>query len=350
MKNQIKLALIICTYRREEYIKKNIEKLSNTRFFDANYPEHYGRLEIFVVDNARELSVQDSELVHFFKNRNTGGSGGFQRGIEEVRRADTDRRFSHAIFMDDDVEFEEESFYILFDYLKNVDEKNADRPVAGRMLDKEHPNIQWTAAELWNRGDIRHVEFLRNTDEKPFIPGRVVYDVDADYGGFWFCCYPMSFVRRNDLSPFFLHCDDVEYGLRCGRPPVIIEGVHVWHETFEKRITPVIRYYDMRNSLLVNRIYGLLPKKQEVLSGWKEKITNFHVKEDWISEYMLIIAMWDFLRGMRWLRQIDGERYHKKLLRTRSNRWKNALAWRMTELRFLCTQRINEAKNIQFFG
>ena len=189
MKNQIKLALIICTYRREEYIKKNIEKLSNTRFFDANYPEHYGRLEIFVVDNARELSVRDSELVHFFKNRNTGGSGGFQRGIEEVRRTDTDRRFSHTIFMDDDVEFEEESFYILFDYLKNVDEKNADRPVAGRMLDKEHPNIQWTAAELWNRGDIRHVEFLRNTDEKPFIPGRVVYDVDADYGGFWFSIF-----------------------------------------------------------------------------------------------------------------------------------------------------------------
>ena len=42
--------------------------------------------------------------------------------------------------------------------------------------------------------------------------GRVIYDADADYGGWWFCCFPYVFVQENDVLPFFIHCDDVEYG------------------------------------------------------------------------------------------------------------------------------------------
>jgi GT2 family glycosyltransferase len=118
--------------------------LLSSRFFDQEDQEYYGCLEIFVVDNASELVLDEKhEKLHLIKNRNTGGSGGFQRGIEEIRKYDN---FTHVIFMDDDVTFELSCFYILYNFLKNVDEDNSDRPIAGRMLDKDNPNIQWTVA------------------------------------------------------------------------------------------------------------------------------------------------------------------------------------------------------------
>ncbi len=331
---EINIAVIICTYHRKECVTRNVEYLESSFFFEETKLDYYGHLEVFVIDNASELNIHDKKFVHYVKNRNTGGAGGFQRGVEEVRKRSEAVNFTHVLFMDDDVRFELSSLYILYDFLRNVDENQINRPVVGRMLDIDHPNIQWTAAEKWNGGNISHVEFLRNTQEKPFVLGKVNYGADAEYGGFWFACYPYSYVKNNDILPFFIHCDDVEYGLRCGKKPIIIEGVHVWHETFEKRITPQIRYYDMRNPLFVNQIYGFLKPKDEMLQLWKEQITEFHIKGDLISEYMLIIGLRDFLRGLKWLKRIDSEKYHKKLMNIKTNRWKNALSWRFVEIIF----------------
>ena len=340
--NDVRIALNICTYKREDYVRKNLALLLASRFFDRSDSEYYGRLDIYIVDNASGIdntcfgAVEKealSEYIHPIRNRNTGGSGGFQRGIEEIRKDDARKHFSHVIFMDDDVSFDIESFYLLFEFLRDVDEDDSDRPVAGRMLDADNPSIQRTAVEKWNDGNIEHVEFLRNLDEAPFHPGKVIYDADADYGGFWFCCYPYSFVKDNDILPFFIHYDDVEYGLRCGGSPIIIEGVCVRHETFEKRMSPVIKYYDTRNPLFVNSLYGYLPSGDELYSAWKDEITKYHVEEDWLTEYMLIIAMRDFLRGMDWLKHLDSEKYHKKLLEARSGRIKNAIAWRLVAAR-----------------
>ena len=132
-------------------------------------------------------------------------------------------------------------------------------------------------------------------EENLYTPGRVIYDADADYGGWWFCCYPYDFIKGNDIIPFFLHCDDAEYGLRYGKKPITIEGVQVWHETWEKKMKPTMLYYDTRNTLIVNEIYHLLPEYEQVLSEWKDTITKYHVRKDYLSEYMVILARWDYL-------------------------------------------------------
>ena len=331
-KNSVHLALNICTYKRNDDIKKNLALLLSSKFFDDNDEEYFGNLEIFIVDNASELQLERHEKVHLFYNPNTGGAGGFQRGIEEIRKYND--KFTHVIFMDDDVSFELSCFYILFDFLRKVDEAYADRPVAGRMLDKDNPNIQWTAAEKWNGGEIEHVEFLRDITDtsNPYIPGKVIYDVDANYGGWWFCCYPYSFVKDNDVMPFFLHCDDVEYGLRCGKSPIIIEGVHVWHETWEKKMSPVMLYYDTRNTLFVNEMYGQLKNIREVQSQWKKTISEYHVNEDWLQEYMVIRALGDYIKGISWLEKVDAKHLHEKLIKVKGRRLINAFYWRKVDM------------------
>lgn len=329
---EIIIALNICTYHRRQYIQKNLQKLMKSKFFDSAEKNYFSHLHIFVTDNGAELEQIENEFVYISHNVNSGGAGGFQKGLEQIRASET--QFTHVIFMDDDVEFEISSFYILYEFLQNMSDEYVNHPVAGRMFCMDKPDTQYTAAEVWNAGDIRHVEYMRQIAADNYTPGKVIYDSGADYGGWWFCCFPMSFARENDILPFFIHCDDVEYGLRCGKPPIIIEGVQVWHETFEKRMTPLILYYDTRNPLFVNKIHGLLSDSDLLFDEWKKKITLYHVKQDWLSEYYIIKAMSDFLKGLDWLKGIDSGKYHIRLSKMRSSRLKNAIAWRVVQYRY----------------
>lgn len=327
------MALIICTYHRKKFVERNIAQLLASKFFNPRDKTYFGHLCVYVVDNGMDFRPVSNSFLHILRNpKNTGGSGGFQRGLEEVRKSNSG--FTHVIFMDDDVQFETESFYILYEYLLQTSPLDWDRPVAGRMLCMDKPDIQYTAAEIWNGGKIQHVEYMRDLSVSPFEAGKVEKNSGADYGGWWFCCFPMSFAKNNDILPFFLHCDDVEYGLRCGKPPVIIEGVHVWHETYEKRITPLMLYYDTRNPLFVNQIHGIGESPDCVFSEWRKIIAKYHVRGDWKSEYYVILAMNDFLKGVDWLKRIDPAKYHRHLQRIRSNRYKNAIAWRVVARRF----------------
>ena len=326
--NEPYLAVNICTYHRLDEVRRNVNILLESKFFDKNKTQFYGHLHIYVTDNGCELSVCDDELIHIQHNRNTGGSGGFQKGLEWIRESKIP--FTHVIFMDDDVEFDIETFYRLYLFLCHLKEEYADFPIAGRMFRKDRPYIQYTAAEIWNRGDIRHVGFnldMRDTVNLTFVNENM----EAEYGGFWFCCYPMSFAKENDIMPFFIHCDDVEYGLRCGKTPIILNGIQVWHETYEYRQTPIINYYDTRNPLFVNEKYDLLPKPQIMLDMWKDKITDFHVKKDYESEYYTILGMHDFLKGIKWLEKVDSCKKHKRLQNAKICRYKNSVLWRVTQ-------------------
>lgn len=294
--NKVYLALIICTYKREDYLLGNLALLKNSLFFTDKESKYYDKIHIFVIDNASELDFETDAHIHLIHNSNNGGSGGFQRGIEEVRKSGIE--FSNVIFMDDDVRFELSSFYILFDYLSEVSCEFIDHPVAGRMLDLDNPNIQWTAAEKWNGGNIQHVEFLRDiTDhDNPYTPGKVICDADADYGGFWFCCYPYSYVKDNDILPFFIHCDDVEYGIRCGKNPIIIEGVHVWHKTWVNRRDNLLYYFDKRNTVILNRKLGIIRNWKEYLPKWKADISELHINGNYGLEYISIKAFNDAIK------------------------------------------------------
>lgn len=333
-KNRVCIAVNICTYRREEQLNRILDKLQGSAFFDQTKKTDYsGALYIYVVDNACELSEIRSEYMNLRHNPrgNTGGAGDYQYGIELIRSAQAE--FTHVVFMDDDVEFDLSCFYRLFDFLQQVKGADASRPVAGRMFRMDRRDIQYTAGEIWNAGRISHVGFNRTAAEVDQEP-EIICDSGAEYGGWWFCCFPYDFVKKNDIMPFFIHCDDVEYGLRYGRPPVIIRDVKVWHETFEYRQTPVMRYYDTRNPLFVNEKYQLNKDAPQILSEWKQEISAYHADGKWDYEYYVIRGMLDYLKGMKWLYRVHPGKYHDRLKKARTGRYKNAILWRIAERRF----------------
>lgn len=323
----VTLALNICTYHRNKEIERNLNQLRNSRFFVPE-DELFQKLRVMVVDNGSELSEIREPYIKLVHNPNTGGSGGFKRGLEEIRKWDLD--ITHVVFMDDDVEFNMESLYRLCALLSFIRQEYQKECVAGRMFRTDTRHVQYTAAEIWNKGELGHVGLNADMSlEKEILQSNE--NSGAEYGGWWFCCYPMEFARKNDPLPFFVHCDDVEYGLRHGGTPIILNGIQVWHETYEYRQSAVIAYYDLRNSLFVNEIYNCQKNVSYILKRWKEQITEKHIVGDYVGEYLLICALWDYCKGIQWLVKTNPEKKAKQLCEIKSNKLRNAIMWRITE-------------------
>lgn len=326
------IALNICTYKRREYIESNLKQLRESLFFKEE-SALFGRMYIYVTDNAGELAdITDEDRIRIVHNPNTGGSGGFRRGLHEVREDYHRTGVTHVLFMDDDVRFDNESLYRLYALLSHLKPEYKEHPVAGRMFRTDTPWVQYTAAEIWNRGDLRHIGFqqdMRLTESLKDINDNT----GAEYGGWWFCCVPFEFARNNDPLPFFLHCDDAEYGLRLGKSPIVLNGIHVWHDTYEKHQNQAVAYYDARNPLVVNAVYYSDEGWEKIFENWFARITEKHVERDFTGEYILIRSMTDFLKGYRYLKKSENGYHHKKLLAIKNiSKKTTALMWRKTAL------------------
>ena len=308
VRNEIYLGAIICTYKREKELYRNIEIIKKSRFFDKT-DELYGKLNINIVDNSSVLPLINEENITLYHNPNTGGAGGFLRGMEEVRKKEKDINTTNVILMDDDVIFIMESFYRLYALLSYITDKYKREVIAGRMFRMDNRCVQYTATEKWNGGNIIHSGFNLDMTKKENI--YTVNNADGEYTGWWFGCFPMDFVRKNNPLPFFLHCDDVEYGLRHGGTPIVLNGIQVWHETYEYRQSPVIAYYDMRNSLLVNKLYGYMPIKHNLFRWWHIQIAKIYACKDKNTRKLMLLGLWDYFRGIKYLEKTDSANKHK---------------------------------------
>ncbi|MDR2782473.1 MAG: hypothetical protein LBB48_01285, partial [Treponema sp.] len=78
----VHIAVCICTYKREDYIKNNMEMLNRQVFSDTASMLH-NKLRVYIADNGKTLGGMPSDKIKVFPNINSGGSGGFSRGMLE---------------------------------------------------------------------------------------------------------------------------------------------------------------------------------------------------------------------------------------------------------------------------
>lgn len=289
------LALIICTYQRKEELKRNMEVIKRSPFFDEK-SDLFEKLRVYVADNASEWPILKGSI-QIFHNPNTGGSGGFRRGLEECLKEREKYGITHVIFMDDDVLVQEETFIRLYSMLSLLREEYISSVVGGRMFCLDRKEIQSTASEIWNSGNIIHIG--ENQDMRLEENLKEMNEKSGEYTGWWFGCFPIEFARENLPLPFFLHCDDVEYGLRCGKKPIILNGIQVWHETAANRRIPTIIYYDIKNAMIVNCMYCSSISHWKIIIGWMKTMWTYHFHGNVNEEYAAVEAMRDFLKGQR---------------------------------------------------
>lgn len=332
---EVKLAVLVCTYQRKEAIKRLLATLQTSPFWKKQ-SAYYQKLELILVDNASELEKNSfapegyGDLWEIFPNRNEGGSGGFQRGMEELRKKQEKAGFTHCILMDDDALLQTESLIRLYGFLKLCRKEYGKAPVAGRMFQLDQSYLQLTAGEIWNGGYLRHVDsMLDMRSRENALKGS---DEEGEYGGWWFCCYPVSWVQKEDPMPLFLHCDDVEYGLRYGIRPVSIPGVQVWHEAPGQRQTPIVGYYDCRNMAFVNELIRYPGGRKHLTRIWRDNLFTSSVQENRTRERLQLLGIWDYHKKMSWLKKQDPCITQKRVEKFAQDTWENKILYRLLRI------------------
>lgn len=240
----VKLGLVICTYKREEFLKANMEKL---RGAIQKNPVWADRIHVFIVDNAETLAWEEDPLYTVYPNRNLGGSGGFARGMYELSRHE---EYTHMLLMDDDIQFSFGTIERTYNILCALTEEHKDAAVGGVMLKLSHPYMQHEFGGLFNGLSLKSV----NKDLDMRLEENLLKNQDADtpdYNAWWYCCMPAHFVQDYGLPmPFFIKSDDIEYGLRTYKELILMNGLAVWHQDFDNKYSRVLDYYSRRNFLI----------------------------------------------------------------------------------------------------
>ncbi len=134
------IAVATCTFRREAYIEANIKRIRQDIFENAE-SELKKYLNIYIIDNGQTLSSdQFSDFrIRLIPNANTGGSGGFTRGLIEILHDKATNFYTHALLMDDDIELDTESLERTFSFLCCLKEEYLESTVGGAMLRNDTP-------------------------------------------------------------------------------------------------------------------------------------------------------------------------------------------------------------------
>lgn len=301
---EVRSAVVICTYKREDDVRKNISRLASMK--------EEVRPAVFLIDNGNTLGEESfPEFVRYIPNKNSGGTGGFTRGMLEVLEEATSD-FTHVVLMDDDIRLETGTLERTWNFLSCLKEEYRTASVAGSLLRMDIPWMQYECGALWNRGKIiacRHHLDLRKKES-------LIENTKAehlDYGGWWYCCFPVSEIREKGLPmPFFVHRDDIEYGMRMGQV-LTLNGIGVWHEAFEKKLPQTAEYYDIRNMAIVNAIYS----ENWTVSEWKWFLRKWVVGNLLRGRYeyvtLNLYGALDFLKGEAWLQNTHAVELHQKL-------------------------------------
>lgn len=312
---EVKLAIDICTFKREQYVARNMEILKQDILENEDSP-CYGKVWVHISDNASSLDgiVDSQEHITVDKNANLGGVGGFTRGIIETQKRAGDG-YTHVLLMDDDATISSaavEANYLLLAYLKP---EYFGYTVGGKLLVLGHPFVQFEVGAQWNEGKIAALKNNRDIRLVEEVLDSEREDEVVEYQGWWYCCIPLQEIETDNLPlPIFIHRDDVEYGLRVGKERFIfMNRICIWHEAFAGKMPGPLDYYDIRNHAITNAIHCPQYTKEDFkkfVSKWvwgnigkyRYKYVDYNVK-----------AVEDFCKGIDWLLDTDAFALHQEL-------------------------------------
>ncbi len=290
-------AIIICTYHRNEQVISNIDYIL----------EHFNDipLDIILVDNASEIPQDrwNSQRVKVLHNPNTGGSGGFSRGMQYAAEQG---KYTHILLMDDDVTVEYVALQRLFSFLSFLKEEYSDLSISGSMLYTDEPMIQFECGGLFEenglqtgygyRFDLTDFQRLKENEQTKRI----------NYGGWWMFCMPIRYAVEGNLpAPFFIKYDDVEYALRCKMKIITLNGVGVWHDNFGIKYNSVQEYFNTRNHLFLMKKINPQFDERSAYKKARHLLLEKLCRQQYKMAEAVILAYEDYLKGESYLAQID---------------------------------------------
>lgn len=299
--NNINVCIAICTYRREQYVLKNIELLRNSEFSFIH--------RVFVIDNGKTLDpMLSDEFIRILPNKNYGGSGGFTRGLIEAH----DGGFSHIILMDDDVEFFPQTLEQMTVFMSLLTKKHSKSWFGTGMFPLDKPWEQFELGAQWNGELTSHKHKIDLREPRNLLDN--LNNDDLDYSAWWTLCMPVSVTENGLPFPFFIKGDDIEYGLRknIGTEIITMNAIGVRHEAFDRKTSFVLYYYNVRNELAVNAVHKKYGTFKALKRFWFEILKQL-ILYRYDNCNIVFMAVWDFLSGVDFFLKIDEEQLNKEL-------------------------------------
>lgn len=321
LKNDVYLAVGICTFKREQYIIANIDRLKSA-IRDTKSPL-CGKIKIFVSDNGQTLPYEtiNDDDVRIVYNKNLGGAGGFARCLIESLNSKERNKFTNFIFMDDDIVLDTNAIEKTFVFLSVLRKEYRESILGGAMFSTDRQYLQFE-----NGGKLEGTRlFFNKRDVDMRISENVVKnekEADVNYNAWCYCCVPYDIIKENNMPiPLFFHMDDIEFCLRNELPVITLNGINVWH-LYKRGITsPKNDYYDVRNKLMITA--EISPKRAlNQAHNYLDIFTVETLKYHYARAINAFEGLIDFCKGFDYFRKLDTEKKHGKLFN--NVRWKDA--------------------------
>ena len=311
VRREINIGIGICTFKREKYVERNMNVLKE-HLLNNEEAQAYGHLSVCISDNGGTLEkekIEDSDI-RIVENKNLGGVGGFTRTMFEHMRDD---KITHVLLMDDDAVISPEAIERTYTLLTVLKDEYMSATIGGTLLREDLPKVQYECGACWNDGDI----VATNHDFDMTVLENVVKNEQiqrTEYTGWWYSCIPVEFIKEKKYPlPFFIHRDDIEYGLRANGQFIFMNGISIWHEAFENKLPGFLEYYDIRNLAITNAIHN-----PEYTAKEFKKMLFIQVSSN-IGKYrykyvdLNLKGAVDFLRGFKWFYHVDTLKLHGEL-------------------------------------
>jgi len=306
--SDVRLAIVICTFNREKYVRKTIAALKNM-ISDPSYDSK--QIDVFIIDNGRTLTedICSESYIHLIPNRNLGGSGGFARGMIEA----CEHNATHILLMDDDIVLDPNAIYKTLNILRILKEERKDAFILGGMLDSDEPTMQFEAGSMYDGKFTRRKGGLDLELQESLMLNDLFEK--TDYGAWWYMCMPAHVCDNNLPLPFFIKMDDVEYGIRSTKDHIVMNGIGMWHESFINKANRISdNYYHERNFRIVNSVHGF-----HATELFFKKVLYCISLSDYASVYLCFRAVSDYMQGIDFLLNNDAEKLHAELCEMNSS-------------------------------
>lgn len=314
-KNDVTLALGICTFKREEFLKKNVNLVLSEIIHNADSPL-YNRLEIYISDNGQTVPLDTfpEEKVHLYPNRNVGGAGGFTRDMIEALFKRKDSPFTHMILMDDDIILDCNVLERTYAFLQLMKEEYRNAMLGGELFELDERYLQFEAGASFRKTVIQ--SYHQKWDMR--IPDAVsANEIESplNFCGWWYCCIPVTFIRKDNLPiPVFIHRDDVEYGMRNEENgTILLNGICVWHPQGPNKAPVAMNYYDVRNDLIAMCDSPTRATKGEIMNNITRAVLGNILRYRYQVIACIFKGLDDFYAGPEYLMKLDPVENHKNL-------------------------------------
>lgn len=239
-RRKVNLGITVTHFNRKNYLLPSIARVKNEIINDEKYNE---LIDFIVIDNSRDITPEESMGIKVIPNDNTGGSGGFMRGLIEYIETGN---VTHVLFMDDDVSCEIESIKKTHSILSYAIEDNS--AVSGSLFMETRPDVFIEKSGYFDTfcRPIFHGRHLNNIES--VIESEMLLK-QPNYGAWWFFAFPIKYVKHMAF-PFFVRGDDVQFGIINNFNILSTNGIACYSQDFSAKVTPMTRYLDTRSHLL----------------------------------------------------------------------------------------------------